>query len=370
MNPLLEVRNLRLSLPSATGRRSEPVDGVSFSLARGECVGLVGESGCGKSLTSMTLMGLTRGLPGARIEGQVLWNGHRQRPGGAAQSAAVDLLALPEREMLQYRGRSVGMVFQDPLSCLNPLLRLDYQIAEVLRRPSLGSEGLRPGLRGTALHSRINELLDMVGMPQPEMRARQFPHQLSGGLRQRALLAIALAGEPELLICDEPTTALDVTIQAQVLATLRSLQQQRQLAVLFITHDIGVVAQLCSRVLVMYAGRIVEDAPTQDFLRDPQHPYSQGLLASLPGRQAVRRHSAVAGHDTRLYSIPGSPPRPGQFPSGCRFHPRCPRAQQRCSELYPDLQPSGASLAACWLAGASAELEAALTVHTSAAEQP
>ncbi|MCC7479401.1 ABC transporter ATP-binding protein [bacterium] len=363
VEPLLDVRELRLSLPGGGSVRAAPVDGVSFSMARGECVGLVGESGCGKSLTSMTLMGLTRSLPGARIEGQALWDG--RRPAGAASAGPIDLLALSERSMLQYRGRSVGMVFQDPLSCLNPLLRLDYQIAEVLRRPQLTDTGQRAGLRGASLKQRIIELLDMVGMPQPEMRAQQYPHQLSGGLRQRALLAIALAGEPELLICDEPTTALDVTIQAQVLATLRRLQQERQLAVLFITHDLGVVAQLCSRVLVMYAGRIVESAPTEAFLRDPQHPYSQGLLASLPGRQQLRSR---AGHE-RLYSIPGSPPRPGQFPPGCRFAPRCPRAADVCRSSYPAMQASAAGQASCWFPGAAADSRPASSAAAVAGEQ-
>jgi oligopeptide/dipeptide ABC transporter ATP-binding protein len=321
--PLLSVRDLRLSLPGAGGRIT-PVDGVSLDIAPGECVGLVGESGCGKSLTALTLLGLSRRLPGARAAGEARW-----QPGGREP---CDLLRLSEAALGRVRGGQIAMVFQDPLSSLNPLYRVDYQLCEVLAR--------HKRLRGRAAHARSVELLRLVGVPQPAQRALQYPHQLSGGLRQRALLAMALAGEPELLIADEPTTALDVTVQAQILSELRRLQRERGLAVLFITHDLGVIAQLCSRVLVMYAGRIVERAPAAAFFSAPHHPYSQGLLRSLP---------ALAAQKGRLSSIPGSPPQPGQFPAGCRFRPRCPRATQRCME-YPPESGTAEHGAACWYA--------------------
>jgi oligopeptide/dipeptide ABC transporter ATP-binding protein len=319
---LLAVNGLTLELPGRGGPL-RPVDGVNFDLAPGECVGLVGESGCGKSLTALTLLGLTRELPGARVTGQAQWTG--------ADGVARDLLELGEGQLQRVRGGEIGLVFQDPLSALNPLLRLDFQIAEALAR--------HHGLRGPAAIARVIELLAAVGVPQPEQRARQYPHQLSGGLRQRALLALGLAGEPRLLIADEPTTALDVTIQAQILLELKRLQRERGLAVLLITHDLGVVAQLCQRVLVMYAGRIVEQAPASAFFAQPRHPYSCGLLASLP---------AIAGGQDSLASISGSPPQPGAFPAGCRFHPRCPYATGRCREAYPVWHGAPEHGAACW----------------------
>ncbi len=322
MPRLLTVSGLSLSLPGEAGRIT-PVDGVDFAVDAGECVGLVGESGCGKSLSALTLLGLTRSLPGARIAGRARW-----APDGQPER---DLLALGEGELTGIRGGQIAMVFQDPLSALNPLLRVDYQIGEAL--------GRHRSLRGREARRRTVQLLELVGVPQPEQRARQYPHQLSGGLRQRALLAMALAGEPRLLIADEPTTALDVTIQAQILAELKQLRDERGLSILFITHDLGVVAQLCSRVLVMYAGRIVEEAPVSEFFARPRHPYSQGLLSSLP---------SLASDGGELVTIPGAPPRPGQFPAGCRFHPRCPLATERCREDYPDWHGADGHRLACW----------------------
>jgi oligopeptide/dipeptide ABC transporter ATP-binding protein len=322
--PLLAVESLTLRLPGGAA----PVDGVSFTLQRGECVGLVGESGCGKSLTSMSIMGLTRSLPGARL-------------GGSVRLAATDLLALPEAQFARLRGRRLAMIFQDPLSSLNPLLTIEAQLAEALLHA-------QPGLPRALRRARCSELLAATGIPRPESRLAQYPHQLSGGLRQRVMIAMALAGEPQLLIADEPTTALDVTVQAQILLELRRLQQARGMAVLFITHDLGVVAQLCSRVLVMYAGRVVEDAPADEFFRGPLHPYSRALLASLP--QRARRGDP-------LVSIPGSPPQPSAFPAGCRFHPRCPRCTAQCTTHYPPFEgypaggrPGGRG-AACWHPG-------------------
>lgn len=322
MARLLTVAGLTLSLPGEEGRIA-PVDGVDFYLDVGECVGLVGESGCGKSLTALTLLGLTRGLPGARIGGSAQWT--------PPQGKGRQLLGLSEQELTRVRGGQIAMVFQDPLSALNPLLRVDYQITEALKK--------HRGLRGKAAFERVVELLALTGIPQPERCARQYPHQLSGGLRQRVLLAIALAGEPRLLIADEPTTALDVTVQAQILRELMQLRQARGLSILFITHDLGVVAQLCTRVLVMYAGRIVEEAPVDAFFARPGHPYSQGLLASLP---------SLALEQEELTCIPGSPPRPGDFPPGCRFHPRCQLANDRCRTEYPEWSGAADRRVACW----------------------
>jgi len=322
MARLLTVESLKLSLPGEGGRLA-PVDGVDFHLDVGECVGLVGESGCGKSLTALTLLGLTRSLPGAKVSGHARWS----PPKGKAR----ELLSLSEPELTRVRGGQIAMVFQDPLSALNPLLRVDYQITEALAK--------HRGLRGRAAFKRVVELLALTGIPQPERCARQYPHQLSGGLRQRALLAMALAGEPQLLIADEPTTALDVTVQAQILRELLELRETRGLSILFITHDLGVVAQLCTRVLVMYAGRIVEEAGVDEFFERPGHPYSQGLLASLP---------SLAAEQEQLTCIPGSPPRPGDFPPGCRFHPRCPLAIDRCRMEYPDWFGAEGRRVACW----------------------
>ena len=320
--PLLSIRDLRLSLP-AGGQRVSPVDGVSFDIEPGECVGLVGESGCGKSLTAMSILGLSRQLPGARLSGTAIW----QR-----DNATIDLLALREAELSRVRGREIAMVFQDPLSALNPLLRVEQQIGEVLVR--------HHRQRGRVLAGNVESALSRVGVPQPAVRARQYPHQLSGGLRQRVMLAMALAGGPKLLIADEPTTALDVTVQAQILIELKRLKEGAGMGVLFITHDLGVVAQLCDRVLVMYAGRIVESASVEQFFSGPLHPYSRGLLASLP---------SLALRGEPLYSIPGSPPRPGQFPAGCRFNPRCPLATEQCRREYPPLEHKvEGRLAACW----------------------
>jgi len=323
VDSLLSVRDLTLTLPGQGGRIA-PVDNVSFTIGRGECVGLVGESGCGKSLTAQTLIGLTRYLPGSRAAGQALW-----RPDPGVQR---DLVRLSEAELSRLRGRQISMVFQDPLSSLNPLLKVDYQIREVL--------GKHLRLSGRSAERRVVELLASVGISEPELRARQYPHQLSGGLRQRALLAVALAGDPKLLIADEPTTALDVTVQAQILRELKRLLTSSGMSILFITHDLGVIAQLCDRVLVMYAGRIVESAPTAEFFRNTRHPYSKGLLSSLPSLAAVGRE---------LSSIPGSPPQPGAFPPGCRFEPRCPVAIERCRQHYPSLEGAGSHAAACFV---------------------
>lgn len=333
---LLDVSELRLTLPGSGGRIA-PVDGVSFSIGSGECVGLVGESGCGKSLSALTLLGLTRSLPGAQITGTACWTAEGQ--------PRLDLLKLPERTLTRIRGGQVAMVFQDPQSSLNPLYRVGFQIREALAQHC--------GVGGQAAHQRSIELLASTGVPQPEQRVSCYPHQLSGGLRQRALLAMALAGAPRLLIADEPTTALDVTVQAQILRELRELRANSGMAILFITHDLGVVAQLCDRVLVMYAGRLVESAPVAQFFARPAHPYSQGLLASLP---------SVTGGQAHLSYIAGSPPRPGQFPSGCRFHPRCQLATPRCSAEYPPWFGEPSHQVACWEHAAAAQQRPPATI--------
>jgi peptide/nickel transport system ATP-binding protein/oligopeptide transport system ATP-binding protein len=329
--PLLATHDLRLSLPASRSATNpdgvmHPVDGVSFEIEAGESVALVGESGSGKSLTASSIIGLTRSLPGAKVSGEVLW-----QPEGVTRN----LTTLNDRELRLVRGSQIAMVFQDPLSCLNPLLRVGYQIAEVLQQHC--------ALQGRAARERSIELLEMVGVPQPELRLRHYPHQLSGGLRQRVLLAVALAAKPKLLVADEPTTALDVTIQAQIIETLKRLQREQGLAVLFISHDLGVVAQLCSRVLVMYAGRIVEQATAREFFSVPSHPYSQGLLGSLP---ALHFHHGRTGDE--LSYIPGAPPSPAAFPRGCRFNPRCQFRTEHCVLEYPPLLGGPQQVAACW----------------------
>jgi oligopeptide/dipeptide ABC transporter ATP-binding protein len=369
------VDSLTLSLPGQSGGRIKPVDGVSFTLQRGECVGLVGESGCGKSLTALSLLGLTRSLPGARLGGQVKLaapsgNGNKPQSVRRPPSAAIeppltgsadrghrtadgfqDLLSLPDSQFARLRGRRMAMIFQDPLSALNPLLTIEAQLAEALTHAEHGLS--RPERR-----ARCVELLAATGMAQPERRLAQYPYQLSGGLRQRVMIAMALAGAPDLLLADEPTTALDVTVQAQILLELKRLQRERDMAVLFITHDLGVVAQLCSRVIVMYAGRVVEDSPAGQFFGGPLHPYSRALLDSLPQR---------AERGQPLRSIPGSPPQPGQFPAACRFHPRCPLCIEVCREQYPPWVTADAAGAACWRTGeAGSAVEAARTVAPAA----
>lgn len=284
------------------GRTVEVVTDLSFSLAAGEAVALVGESGCGKSVTARALLGL---LPdSARLQGRVVFEG-------------IDLLQTSSAVLREVRGRRVGFVFQDPMTALNPVYTVGEQIAERLRRHA--------GLGRKAAALRAIELLDRVGIPAPAERAKAWPHQLSGGMRQRVVIAIALATDPVLLIADEPTTALDVTIQAQVLALLTELRQERQMGVLLITHDLAVVAQTVSRVLVMYAGRLVEAAPVGQIFRHPKHPYTAGLLRSVPGATPL----SEAG---RLWSIPGRVPAPEDFPIGCRFAARCDRAEAGCRE--------------------------------------
>ncbi len=306
--PLLEVENLRTWFHTRGGV-ARAVDGVSFSIAAGETVGMVGESGCGKSVTALSLLRLID--PPGRIE-----DGSRLRFEG------TDLLALDEERMRRLRGNRIAMVFQEPMTALNPVFTIGDQVAEVAR--------VHAGASRRSARERAVEMLSLVGIPDPRARASAYPHELSGGMRQRVLIAMALVMNPALLIADEPTTALDVTIQAQILELLAELQQRLGLAVLLITHDLGVVAEVTSRVLVMYGGQIVESAPVRDLFAHPRHPYTEGLLAATP-RLGERLE--------RLAVIPGTVPPPTAWPGGCRFHDRCAYAWPRCAAEAPALVP-------------------------------
>jgi peptide/nickel transport system ATP-binding protein len=320
MTRVLQVENLRVSFPTAGGGRVYPVDGVSFSLERGETLALVGESGCGKSLTSLALLRLIPS-PGQVEEGSTIRLGD------------TDVLALRGEALRRIRGRRIGMVFQDPMTSLNPVFTVGDQIAEGVRAHFNVS---RAEARERALR-----LLQEVGIPDPVSRLDAYPHQLSGGMRQRVMIAIALSAEPEILVADEPTTALDVTVQAQILEVLDRLRDAHGMAVLLITHDLGIVAGRADRVAVMYAGQIVEEAPTASLFARPSHPYTQGLFASVP---------RITGPVERLSPIRGSVPPPGAWPGGCRFRPRCPKAFEK-SETMPPLLPVGPDhRMRCWLA--------------------
>jgi peptide/nickel transport system ATP-binding protein len=305
MSATLELEGLRTVLDTPEGEL-RAVDGVDLEIARGECFALVGESGCGKSMTALSVLRL---LPDV---GRIA--------AGSVRLGELDLLALPEAAMRAVRGRRAAMIFQEPSTALNPVLTVGRQVAEVIERHT--------GLRGAAVRRRTLELLQAVGMPEPERRMGEYAFQLSGGLRQRAMIAGALAVDPEVLIADEPTTALDVTLQAQILALLKQLQKTRGMALLLITHDLGIVAQMADRVAVMYAGEIVEVAPRQAFWRAPQHPYSQKLFAALPS--AAQRAGPLA-------QIPGQVPPLTQAFAGCRFTERCELAFERCAREAPKL---------------------------------
>ncbi len=320
MTSLLDVSDLRITFPTSAGT-SRPVDGVNFSMARGELLALVGESGCGKSLTALALLRLVP-APGTIAAGSAL------------RLDGTDLLALEGEALRAIRGRRIAMIFQDPMTSLNPVFTVADQISESLRA--------HRRMSGADARARALELLQEVGIPDPEARLDQYPHQLSGGMRQRVMIAIALASEPELLIADEPTTALDVTVQAQILEVLDRLRQKRGMAVLLITHDLGIVAGRADRVAVMYAGRIVEEAPTAELFARPSHPYTRGLLASVP---------RLTGPVARLTPITGTVPAPTAWPLGCRFHPRCPEAMARCAtDDPPPLAAGDDHRTRCWLA--------------------
>jgi peptide/nickel transport system ATP-binding protein len=320
--PLLEVRNLRTHFYTRDGI-VRAVDGVSFSVDPGETLAIVGESGCGKSVTSLSILRLVASPPGRIVEGSIRFQGR-------------ELLALSEPEMRAVRGNLISMVFQEPMTSLNPVLTIGRQIAETLT--------LHRGLgRGEALAHAV-EMLRLVNLPEPEARIAQYPHQLSGGMRQRVMIAMALACSPQLLIADEPTTALDVTIQAQILELMRRLKEKTGAAIVLITHDLGVVAEMAQRVVVMYAGRKVEEAPVEALFAQPRHPYTRGLLNSIP-----RLSEADASRRTRLAEIPGVVPSLREEIAGCIFAPRCAHATERCRREYPPLETKGGGhTVACW----------------------
>ena len=316
---ILEINNLRTRFHIAEGT-VYAVNGVSFSLNQGETIGVVGESGCGKSVTMLSIMGLIPIPPGEIASGEALFRGR-------------DLIKITDSEMGQIRGKDIAMVFQDPMTALNPVLSIGRQLGEPLR--------VHLGMNKEAVRQRSIELLEQVGIPDPAHRLSEYPHQLSGGQRQRAMIAMALACVPSILIADEPTTALDVTIQAQIVELVQRFRDQMAMSVIWITHDLGVVAEIAERVLVMYAGFIVEEALVDDLYEDPRHPYTLALLAALPRVDRRRDH--------RLLSIPGAPPNLLVQPKGCPFAARCELVFDRCREEMPPLiEVAGNHQAACW----------------------
>jgi oligopeptide/dipeptide ABC transporter ATP-binding protein len=317
MNPVLQIEGLSIDFRTDRGEVTV-VSGVDLTVGAHEAVGLVGESGSGKTVTCLSVLGLIPQPPGRISGGRILLEG-------------TDLLQVPTRELEDVRGSRAAMIFQEPMAALNPVLTIGDQIAESVRR--------HQGVRRRAARNRAVDVLGMVGIPDPRGRLDSYPHEMSGGMCQRVMIAMALANEPKLLIADEPTTALDVTIQAQVLDLLRELIREMDMSVLFVTHDLGVVADLCDRVVVMYAGQVVESGDAGDVFRRPTHPYTEGLLASVPSAR-VRRE--------RLATVPGIPPAPWAFPAGCRFHDRCPYADARCTSTAPPLVAGpGGSLSRC-----------------------
>jgi oligopeptide transport system ATP-binding protein len=326
--PLLEVNDLHTVFKTTEGM-VKAVDGVSFELNPGETLGIVGESGCGKSVTALSIMRLQR--PGKIISGSVVFKGH-------------DLTKNTEEEMREVRGKEIAMIFQDPMTSLNPVYRTGWQVAEPLRLHH-GWDAKR------SMASAVN-MLGRVGIPSAAQRARDYPHQFSGGMRQRVMIAMGLTTTPAVLIADEPTTALDVTIQAQILDLLRHVNREFGTATMLITHNLGVVAGMCQRVMVMYAGRVVESGPTTDVFAHPKHPYTWSLLRSIP-RLDAERHEP-------LKAIEGLPPSLIDLPDGCAFHPRCAFRVERCSRDTPRLLPVGdTQRSACWVTQSGAELKGA-----------
>jgi oligopeptide transport system ATP-binding protein len=317
---ILEVRDLKVSFQTYAGE-VQAVRGVSFELKKGEALAIVGESGCGKSVTSQTIMRLIPSPPSFIKNGSILFEGK-------------DLLKLSEKDMQAIRGSEIGMIFQDPMTSLNPTMTVGKQIAEGLVK----HQGLSTG----EAELRAIELLKLVGIPTPEIRVKQYPHQFSGGMRQRVMIAIALACNPKVLIADEPTTALDVTIQAQIIDLMKELQEKTGSSIILITHDLGVVAEVAQRVVVMYAGKVVEQGSLNDIFYNPQHPYTWGLLRSVPRLDA--------GENTELIPIEGTPPDLFAPPKGCAFCARCPYAMEVCLEEDPEHQAvREGHTAACWL---------------------
>jgi peptide/nickel transport system ATP-binding protein len=315
--PVLSVRNLEVEF--ATRHRTlRAIDGVSLEIAKGEVLGVVGESGAGKSVTGLAVIGLID-PPGSISGGEIYLSGLR-----------ID--NLPAEEMRKIRGKRIGMIFQDPLTSLNPLYRIGDQIIETIRTHTSLSEA--------AARKRAIELLAEVGIPAPDKRIDGYPHEFSGGMRQRVVIALAICAEPELIIADEPTTALDVSVQAQIIALIKRLGRDHGTAVMLVTHDMGVIAETCDRVAVMYSGRVAEIGPVQDVIRNPLHPYAKGLMGAIP---------TLAGEDKRLVQIPGSMPRLSAIPQGCSFNPRCDFAFDRCRIERPEPIRHGTQAVACHL---------------------
>jgi peptide/nickel transport system ATP-binding protein len=317
MTALLEVKNLRVEFPSRRGTLLA-LDDISFSIAPGEILGVVGESGAGKSLTGASIIGLLE-PPGRIAGGEIRLNGQR-----------ID--NLPYESMRKIRGRQIGAIFQDPLTSLNPLYTIGRQLTETIRTHLPVSED--------EARARAIKLLQETGIQGADQRLDQYPHQFSGGMRQRVVIALALAAEPKLIVADEPTTALDVSIQAQIISLMKRLCKDHGAAVMLVTHDMGVIAETCDRVAVMYAGRIVEIGPVADVINRPAHPYSVGLMGSIPAKDEDRE---------RLTQIDGAMPRLNAIPKGCAFNPRCPKVFDRCKSERPELLDAGATRAACWL---------------------
>jgi oligopeptide/dipeptide ABC transporter ATP-binding protein len=319
--PLLVIRDLRTRFHTYDGVVNA-VDGVDFEICRGETLGLVGESGCGKSVTALSILRLLR-CPPAEIKGFIEFQG-------------TDLLSLGREEIRRIRGNAISMIFQEPMTSLNPVLTVGEQITEAIR--------LHQGMGRQEAWRWGEEMLRMVQIPAPRARARDYPHKLSGGMRQRAMIAMALSCKPQLLLADEPTTALDVTIQAQILDLMMKLKEEFHTSILLITHDLGIIAETASRVIVMYAGKVVEEALVRDLFKDPRHPYTRGLLGSVPviGRKATSRR--------RLQEIPGMVPSAMEMPKGCRFHPRCSTVLEKCAAEEPPMVVLGEHRrVSCWL---------------------
>ncbi len=316
---VLDVRGLRTYFLTKWGV-VRAVDGVDFNLRRGETLGIVGESGCGKSVTMLSIMRLVPSPPGHIVGGQILLEGE-------------DILQVDESEMERIRGGQIALLLQDPMTALNPVFDMEDQVGEALR--------IHKKMSGKGLREQVIEMLRRVRIPAPDVRMHDYPHQLSGGMRQRVVGAIGISCDPLVLIADEPTTSLDATIQAQYLRLLKDLQQETGVAIIFITHDFGIVAHMCDRVAVMYAGRIVEQGDVRQIFNNPSHPYTEALINSVPKMEEKME---------RLYSIPGQPPALWDLPEGCAFAPRCPYVQDRCHETYPEVFEVGdGQEAACWL---------------------
>ena len=320
---ILDIRNLKTFFYTYDGV-AKAVDGISYRLSRGEPLGIVGESGCGKSVSALSILRLIPDPPGRIVEGQIFFKG-------------TNLLELPYERMREIRGNRISMIFQEPMTSLNPVFTVGNQIAEAFR--------LHQGLKRQEALEKSIDMLKLVNIPSPEKCVGQYPHELSGGMRQRAMIAIALACNPEILIADEPTTALDVTIQAQIIDLMLQLKEELGMAIILITHDLGIIAETVKRVIVMYAGKIVEEAPTRTIFKTPLHPYSQGLLQSMP-----RLGDKVRLGRIRLEEIPGVVPSLYELPAGCRFSTRCSHAMEICRKEEPDLEEIDEShFCRCWL---------------------